>query len=107
MAESQEPARGLSMEEIAAGLKLGQSKSTGDVFVGFSDLESPQEGKNRMVLVCQHCKCRVIRPGYATLVDREVCYEHRLLCAVLLCDSIGVTCDHTHHRVFTVGVALL
>ena len=63
---------GPTMDEIAAGLKLGQSKSTGDVFIGFSEVENPREGKNKMVLVCQHCKCRVIRPGYATLVEKEV-----------------------------------
>lgn len=67
---------GPSMDEIAAGLKLGQSKSTGDVFIGFSELDNPREGKNKMVLVCQHCKCRVIRPGYATLVDKEVCTRY-------------------------------
>ena len=46
-----------TMDEITSGLMLGQSKST---------------GKNKMVLVCQLCRCRVIRPGYATLVDKEV-----------------------------------
>lgn len=64
---------GPTMGQVAAGLNLGQSKSEGEVFIGFSGLENPREGKNRMVLVCQHCKSRVIRPGYATLVDKEVC----------------------------------
>ena len=63
---------GPSMDEITAGLISGQSKSMGEEFVQFSDLENPREGKNRMVLVCLHCRCKVIKPGYATLVDKEV-----------------------------------
>lgn len=61
-----------SMDEITSGLNLGQSKAVGDHFIAFSGLEDPREGKNKMVMVCQHCKCKVIRPGYATLVDKEV-----------------------------------
>lgn len=61
-----------SMDEITAGLMLGQSKATDDHFIGFSELDNPREGKNKMVLVCQLCKCKVIKPGYATLVDKEV-----------------------------------
>lgn len=70
MAEQQ--SNGPSMEEITSGLMLGQSKSTGDRFLEFSELESPRDGKNKMVLVCQRCKSRVIRPGYASLVEKEV-----------------------------------
>lgn len=64
--------RGPAMEDITSGLMLGQSKSTGEEFLDFPDLENPREGKNKFVLVCQHCKCRVLRPGYGTLVDKEV-----------------------------------
>ena len=63
---------GPSMDEITAGLIAGQSKSTGEEFLKFSQLESPGEGKNKLVMVCLHCRCKVIRPGYATLVDKEV-----------------------------------
>lgn len=63
---------GPSMDEITSGLIAGQSKSTGEEFLQFSDLANPREGKNELVLVCNYCRCRVIKPGYATLVDREV-----------------------------------
>lgn len=80
MAENAQPSEeeaagnGPTMDQISAGLMLGQSKSSGESFVGFSELETPKEGKNKMVLVCQLCRCRVIRPGYATLVEKEVHY---------------------------------
>lgn len=61
-----------TMAEIASGLMLGQSKSTGEQFLGFSELEQPRDGKNKMVLVCQQCRSRVLKPGYGTLVDKEV-----------------------------------
>lgn len=61
-----------TMTEITSGLMVGQSKSTGEQFLGFSELEQPGDGKNKMVLVCQQCKSRVLRPGYGTLVDKEV-----------------------------------
>ena len=49
-----------------------QSKSKAEEFIQFSDVVNPGEGKNKLFLVCEHCKCRVIRPGYATLVEKEV-----------------------------------
>ena len=61
-----------TMAEIASGLMLGQSKSTSEQFLGFSELEQPGDGKNKMVLVCQQCRSRVLKPGYGTLVDKEV-----------------------------------
>ncbi len=66
---------GPSMDEIASKLLLGQSKSKGDTFISFSALANPGDGPNRVVLVCQHCRCQVLKPGYATLVEKEVCNE--------------------------------
>ena len=65
---------GLSMEEITAGLVSGQSKSKESVFMKFTEVEEPScgEGKNKLHLVCQMCKCRVLRPGFGTLVEKEV-----------------------------------
>ena len=65
---------GLSMEEITAGLVSGQSKSKESAFMKFSELEEPSsgEGKNKLHLVCLMCRCRVLRPGFGTLVEREV-----------------------------------
>lgn len=63
---------GPSVEEVTRGLVSGQSKSKGEEFLQFGELENPKEGKNKLVLVCQHCRCKVIKPGFATLVDKEV-----------------------------------
>lgn len=68
---------GPPMDAITAGLMSGQSKSTSEEFLQFSDLENPREGKNKLMLVCLHCKCKVIKPGYATLVDKEVIHVCR------------------------------
>ena len=38
----------------------------------FGDVERPEEGKNKMFLVCDYCKCKVMRPGYGKLVEKEV-----------------------------------
>ncbi len=66
---------GVNMEEITAGLVSGQSKSKDSVFMKFSELAEPScdgEGKNKLHLVCLMCKCRVLRPGFGSLVEREV-----------------------------------
>lgn len=51
---------------------MGQSKSSADNFVQFKDLSEPQEGTNKLVMVCLYCMCKIIRPGYGSLVEKEV-----------------------------------
>ena len=65
---------GPNMEEITAGLVAGQSKSKDCVFMKFSEIEEPssEDGKNKLYLICQICKCKVLKPGFGTLVEREV-----------------------------------
>ncbi len=31
-----------------------------------------QDGKNKLFLICDHCKCKVMRPGYGRLTEKEV-----------------------------------
>ena len=49
-----------------------QSKSSSESFLEFSELEGMGEGKNAVFLVCRYCRCKVLRPGYGTLIEREV-----------------------------------
>lgn len=62
-----QPLDGLSLDMIS-----GQSKSESEEFVQFAEVENPKEGKNRLLLVCKHCKCKVMGGGYGTLVENEV-----------------------------------
>ena len=64
------------LEALSAGLgsalMSGQSKSTSESFQEFSELEGTGEGKNAKFLLCQFCHCKVLKPGYSALVEREV-----------------------------------
>ncbi len=31
-----------------------------------------QDDKNKLFLICDYCKCKVMRPGYGRLVEKEV-----------------------------------
>ncbi len=72
MAEGQCPGAGGPPPVLAPETIMGQSKSEADEFINFSEVEHPREGKNKLFLVCEHCKCRVISPGYAAVVEKEV-----------------------------------
>ena len=56
----------------SSALSSRQSKSSSDMFLEFSELENMREDKNSKCLVCRHCKCKVLKPGYGTLLEREV-----------------------------------
>ena len=54
-------------------LIFGQSKSESSTFLQFKDLEGAEsEGKNAHHLVCLHCNCKIMSPGFGTLVKKEV-----------------------------------
>ena len=82
MAEQKEPPQGescqsdqqeISSSRAAAALLMAvQSKSKAAELVEFKEVESPEEGKNKLFLVCDLCKCKVLQPGYARLVEKEV-----------------------------------
>lgn len=56
----------------SSALLSRQSKSSSEMFLEFSELENVTEDKNSKCLVCRHCKCKVLKPGYGTLLEREV-----------------------------------
>ncbi len=58
------------MEGLSAGLILGQSKSKAEEFVEFKDLKDSD--KNSSMIVCQFCRCKILRPGYGSLEKEEV-----------------------------------
>ena len=58
--------------DVASSLLAGQSKSSSDVFLEFSQLQNPGEDKNVTFLVCRHCQCKVMRPDRGRLVEKEV-----------------------------------
>ena len=64
--------KGFQISAATAALLTGQSKSNADTFLEFKDIENPEEGKNRLFIICDHCKCKVMRPGYGTLTEKEV-----------------------------------
>ena len=67
-----------------------QSKSGSESFLEFGALEGAGEGKNSVFLVCRYCKCKVLRPGYGTLVEREVRIARKRYSTVAracVCDS--------------------
>lgn len=66
----------------ANGVAPRQSKSSSQSFLDFGELEGAGEGKNRACLVCKSCRCKVLKPGFATLVEREV----KTLCVCWLMD---------------------
>ena len=77
MAEGQEPAgdSGGGGSEAGQALQMliaQQSKSLSESFVEFSELEKPEDGKNQKILICVHCRCKVMKPGYGRLVEKEV-----------------------------------
>ena len=57
-----------------AGLVLGQSKSKSESFLEFGELDTETLGaeKNTVFLICRSCQCKVLKPGYGKLVEREV-----------------------------------
>ena len=70
---SQPDQQGISSSAAAAALLMAvQSKSKAEELVEFKEVENPGEGTNKLFLVCDHCKCKVMRPGYARLVEKEV-----------------------------------
>ena len=62
----------ISIGGASAALLMEQSKSEATDFVEFREVQSPEEGKNKLCLICEHCKCQVMRPGYGKLVEKEV-----------------------------------
>ena len=71
---------------ISAEKLMGQSKSSAEEFVDFKDLSEPQEGTNKLFLVCFNCKCKVMCPGYGTLVEKEVGHSREVYCLNLAVD---------------------
>lgn len=77
MAEGDSASAGSGAQQIG-GIQLtndiifGQSKSESSNFVQFKDLEEVESGKNKLYLVCLHCNCKIMAPGYATLVKKQV-----------------------------------
>ena len=57
---------------VTEALPPRQSKAASQSFLDFGELEGAGEGKNRAYLVCKSCRCKVLKPGFATLVEREV-----------------------------------
>ena len=55
-------------------LIFGQSKSGSSDFLQFKQLEATGSAKNQLYLVCQRCNCRIMAPGYGTLVKKEVSF---------------------------------
>lgn len=79
MAENTESSSSSSAEPPAAAslvmtqeMLMGQSKCSAEVFMLFDDLPKPVEGTNKLMLVCLNCKCKVMRPGYGSLTEKEV-----------------------------------
>lgn len=62
----------VSVGAITADMLMGQSKSSAVEFIQFKDLPEPHTSSNKMYLVCAHCKCTVMGPGYGSLVQKEV-----------------------------------
>lgn len=58
--------------DLSSALSSRQSKSSSEIFLEFSELENSRGDKNSKCLVCRHCKCKVLKPGYGTLLEREV-----------------------------------
>ena len=56
-------------------LIFGQSKSGSSNFLKFKELEGAGAEKNKLFLVCLHCNCKIMAPGFATLVKKEVCFN--------------------------------
>lgn len=56
-------------------LIFGQSKSGSSDFTQFKQLEVTESDKNQLYLVCRHCNCRIMGPGYGTLVKKEVTFN--------------------------------
>ena len=57
------------------GLAAGQSKCTSQDQWEFDEIPGPssgQDGGNKYLLTCKLCKCKVMRPGRGTLVEKEV-----------------------------------
>lgn len=62
----------ISIGGASAAFLMEQSKSEATDLVEFREVQSPEEGKNKLCLICEHCKCQVMRPGYGKLVEKEV-----------------------------------
>ena len=71
MAEG-EGAGSIPISGLTAELLMSQSKSGSEDLLDFGQLENASDGKNKLFLVCEHCKCKVMRPGYGTLVEKQV-----------------------------------
>ena len=57
---------------VSSETLMGQSKSSAEELLEFRDLSDPKDGKNKLILVCFNCKCKIIRPGYCSLIEKEV-----------------------------------
>lgn len=96
MAEGQElpqdsGGEGIGAQQVEALQQLiaRQSKSSSEAFIEFSELEKPEEGKNQMFLICVHCQCKVMKPGYGRLVDKEVrCLYVWTFCLLYHCELV-------------------
>ena len=62
----------ISIGGASAAVLMEQSKSEAMDLVEFREVQSPEEGKNKLCLICEQCKCQVMRPGYGKLVEKEV-----------------------------------
>ena len=65
-------------EEAALGVPPlgGQTESGSDLHIQFAEVENPKMGRNKLTLLCKHCKCEVMRSGFGTLVENEVILPH-------------------------------
>jgi len=60
------------LQGLSVGMIMGQSKSKAEEFMTSEDVDLTENVKNTLVLVCQYCKCKVLKPGYGTLVKNKV-----------------------------------
>lgn len=67
--------------QLSAELIAGQSKSKAESFLQFADVNESEDGRNTLVLVCKFCKCKVLKPGYGTMMKKEVSHHILLITA--------------------------
>ncbi|XP_003391598.1 PREDICTED: guanine nucleotide exchange factor MSS4-like [Amphimedon queenslandica] len=73
MAESTEGEEvAVPISRVTAELLTGQSKSNAVQLIDF-DLAKcyGDDKKNSLMLICGNCKCKVMKPGTGTLIDKE------------------------------------
>lgn len=74
------PEGGIACLDLSAALSLGQSKALAVCYYEFNELgqDATEEGKNSLALICRTCRCKVLKPNYGTLIEREVREFHKL-----------------------------